>query len=181
MPPSPQRRLYAAIALSRGVEEMQLGLLSGEPHLVAAADPGDTGHLGDDRLVFDQPFDVEQGHLAQRLDDRDRALEQEVVGLGHPQVFRADAEARRLAVFGGIRRNIERHRLSARERDGGLLAGRGDRRRDDVHGRGADEARDEEVCRPLVEFEGRPDLFDVTAARAPRSGRRASSPPPGRG
>ena len=45
----------------------------------------------------------------------------------------------------------------------------------------ADEARDEQVARVVVEFQRRADLLDMAGIAARRSGRPASSPRPGRG
>ncbi len=134
---------------------------------------GDTGHLGDDRPRFRPVLRCRaKVHLAQRLDDRDRALEQEIVGLGHLQVFRAHAEACRLALSEALV-GMSSSPIFRRERDGGLwpvavivagmtfMAGEPMKR------------ATKRFARPLVGSRGAPTCSMLTGGEEPRSGRPA--------
>ena len=53
----------SAITLAACVEQVQLGLVGGEPNLVATLDIKNAGYLGDDRFVCDQSLDIKESDL----------------------------------------------------------------------------------------------------------------------
>src|SRR5260370_19130724 len=122
--------------LSRLVEAVEARRIRYQHHPVASPKAKLADVRGGDRSVLGN-LEIKKGIVAQMLGNGDRAFPPVAVAVARrPDMFRADADR------------------------GGALAA-GERRTDEVHLRRADEARDEEVRWPLVEFEGGAVLLDV--------------------
>src|SRR5579883_43074 len=155
-------------ALGVAVEDVQVTGVDHELDDVAAAQLGIRAHLGDEWLTADDR--VDQGFAAERLDEVDPGGEgRPGRRLGHlgavEDVLRADAHhhvATGVAIdqAGTLGRNPENEVLAFDEQ---LIVPRDQLALEQVHRRTADEPRDEEIRRVIVERVGAPELLEAAS------------------